>query len=113
MGCSKMENEKRLLDDFKSEIMSKFIELCRGNDYNKLTLLRIGETIDRIYEKYRLLPTVDAVKHEGCKWCNGEYHTTILATAIRHHSNGNMDGYEMKVNYCPDCGATMDGDGNG
>ena len=55
----------------------------------------------------------DAVKHEGCKWCNGEYRTTILATAIRHHTNGNMDGYELKVNYCPNCGARMDGEDDG
>ena len=56
------------------------------------------------------LPTIDAVNRDGCKWCNGDYHTKIMATAIRYHSNGNMDGYEMKVNYCPHCGATMDGE---
>ena len=59
-------------------------------------------------------PTVDAVPvvHERCKWCNGDYHTKIMATAIRYHTNGNMDGYEMKVNFCPNCGAKMDGDYN-
>lgn len=52
-------------------------------------------------------------KHGRCKWCSGDYHTTLLATAVRHHSNGNMEGYELSVNYCPNCGAKMDGDGNG
>lgn len=46
-------------------------------------------------------------KHGRCAWCDGDYHTTILATAIRHHSNGNMEGYELRVNYCPNCGADM------
>ena len=55
----------------------------------------------------------DAVKHEGCKWCNGEYHTTMSATAIRHHSNGNRDWNELKVKYCPNCGARMDGEDDG
>ncbi len=39
------------LDSFKCELMDMFISLCRGNDYNKLTLLTIGETVDRIYNK--------------------------------------------------------------
>ena len=47
-----MEKEKELLDAFKRELMSEFIKMCRGNDYNKLSLLRIGDTIDRLYEKY-------------------------------------------------------------
>ena len=64
-----MATEKRLIDDFKNEVMRKFIELCRGNDYNKLSLLKIGETIDRTFEKYRTLPTVDAVPVVRCKDC--------------------------------------------
>jgi hypothetical protein len=54
-----MATEKRLIDEFKKELMKEFIERCHGNDYNKLTLLRIGETIDRIYEKYSTIPTLD------------------------------------------------------
>lgn len=49
--------KKRLLDEFKRELLSEFIRMCRGNDYNKLTLLKIGDTIDRLYEKYSTRPT--------------------------------------------------------
>ena len=64
-----MANEKRLIDEFKNEVMWQFIELCQGNDFNKLSLLEIGETIDLIYEKYSTLPTVDAVEVVRCKDC--------------------------------------------
>ena len=39
------------VDKFRSDLMNKFIDLCRGNDYNKLTLLKIGDTVDQIYDK--------------------------------------------------------------
>lgn len=67
-----MENEKRLIDEFKSEVMSEFIRLCNGNDFNKLTLLRIGDTIDRIYERYRLLPAVEIVRCKDCMWYDSD-----------------------------------------
>ena len=68
-----MASEMRMIDEFRDAVMDKFIELCRGNDFNKLTLLKIGDTIDRIYdrtyEKYSTLPTVDAVEVVRCKDC--------------------------------------------
>lgn len=39
------------VDKFRNLIMNKFIELCNYNDYGKINLLTIGETIDRIYDK--------------------------------------------------------------
>ena len=39
------------VDKFRSDLMNKFIDLCRGNDYNKLTLLKIGDIVDQIYDK--------------------------------------------------------------
>lgn len=38
------------VDMFRNLIMNKFIELCNYNDYGKINLLLIGETIDRIYD---------------------------------------------------------------
>lgn len=100
-----MANEKRLIDEFKNEVMSKFIELCRGNDYNKLTLLRIGDTIDRIYEKYSTMPTVEAAPVVHGWWM-------IAGRGIRACSECNHGIREHMAcvnHYCPDCGAKMDG----
>ena len=117
-----MATEKRLIDEFKNEVMQKFIELCRGNDYNKLSLLRIGETIDRIYEKYSTLPTVDVVEVVHGRWrkyTDDRFNGYDNAGRIRYRK---VYSYEcsncgrnvaVKSNYCPNCGAKMDGDGNG
>ena len=53
--------EKRLVSQFRNEAMAEFIRLCKGNDFNKLTLLTIGDTIDRLHDKFSAIPTVDAV----------------------------------------------------
>lgn len=58
--------EAKDLYDFRNDIMSEFISLCNYNDYNKITLLRIGETIDRIYEKYYSKPFSDVESKQ--KW---------------------------------------------
>lgn len=39
------------VDKFRNLIMNKFIELCNYNDYDKINLLTIGETVDRIYDR--------------------------------------------------------------
>lgn len=46
--------------DFKNALMREFIRLCRGNDFNELSLLEIGETVDRVLEEhYRKFPDKD------------------------------------------------------
>lgn len=42
----------KVIDKFKSDIMHTFIDMCCGNDYNKVNLLQIGDTIDSIYDEY-------------------------------------------------------------
>ena len=39
------------IDKFRDELMDKFMSLCNYNDFNKINLLLIGETIDDIYDK--------------------------------------------------------------
>lgn len=51
--------EAKDLDDFRDDIMDRFLTLCNYNDYNKLTLLLIGETVDEIYDKYISKPLAD------------------------------------------------------
>lgn len=44
-------NKFEAVDKFRDELMDKFICLCKSNDYNKLSLLKIGDTINDIYDK--------------------------------------------------------------
>ena len=112
-----MADEKRLIDAnaLVDGIEKRYCKSCeeKHEDYNHIRYRACW--VDDMVGELESAITVDAVEvvHGGCNWCNGEYNTKIMATAIRYHSNGNMDGYEMKVNFCPNCGAKMDGDGNG
>ena len=45
------ENVFEEVDKFRTDLMNKFIDLCRGNDYNKLTLLKIGDVVDEMYDR--------------------------------------------------------------
>lgn len=44
-------NKFEAVDKFRNLIINKFIELCNYNDYGKINLLTIGETVDRIYDR--------------------------------------------------------------
>lgn len=44
-------NKFEAVDKFRDELIDKFMSLCNYNDYNKINLLTIGETVDRIYDK--------------------------------------------------------------
>lgn len=39
------------IDTFQDVLMDEFLRLCNYNDFNKLNLLTIGETVDRLYDK--------------------------------------------------------------
>ena len=41
-----------LLEEFRNEVVDKFIIMCDGNDYNKLNLMSMVDTIDCIYDKH-------------------------------------------------------------
>ena len=38
------------VDKFKDELMKEFLILCDYNDFKKIKLLTIGDTVDRIYD---------------------------------------------------------------
>ena len=40
------------IDEFKRDILNHFIEIAHGNDYEKISLLQIGNVIDSLYEKH-------------------------------------------------------------
>jgi hypothetical protein len=101
-----MANEKRLIDEFMNEIKNEFIELCCGNDFEELTLLEIGETIDRIYEKYIAIPTVDAAPVVHGRWEHNEYGLQCSKCACDSLYNG--FNHPVRSAFCPNCGAVME-----
>ena len=40
------------IDEFKRDILNHFIDIAHGNDYEKISLLQIGNVIDDIYETH-------------------------------------------------------------
>lgn len=104
-----MSKEKQIdaVDKFRSELVDKFIDLCRGNDFNKLTLLKIGDTVDQIYDKQVkdiLGGDDDYRKQSEGKWVKKyEKAPRYVCTACNHLFNN------KEYNYCPNCGAKMKG----
>ena len=51
-GYRKQSEEETIdyLYEFKSLLINKFIELCNYNDYGKINLLLIGDTIDETFD---------------------------------------------------------------
>ena len=48
------------LELFRNMLISEFIRLCNYNDYNKLTLLKIGDVVDECFEK-----SIEIIKDMG------------------------------------------------
>ena len=44
-------NKFEAVDKFRDELMDKFISLCNYNDFSKINLLTIADTINDIYDK--------------------------------------------------------------
>lgn len=39
------------LELFRNMLIDEFLRLCNYNDYNKLTLLKIGDVVDKCFDK--------------------------------------------------------------
>ena len=48
------------LELFRNMLIGEFIRLCNYNDYNKLTLLKIGDVVDECFEK-----SIEIIKDMG------------------------------------------------
>lgn len=107
--------EAKDLDDFRNEIMDKFLSLCNYNDYNKLTLLRIGETIDEVYDKYVSKSSADVVEVVHGEWVQNPYCKRIFycSECGRTVEDGSYNPNPSEhFPYCH-CGANMDGGKHG
>lgn len=40
-----------VIDNFRDALMDEFLRLCNYNDFSKLTLEKIADTINEIYDK--------------------------------------------------------------
>ena len=104
-----MANEKRLIDadafieDIKTEIVELWLNGLKGTPQPRDQLYDI---INRIGEQ----PTVDAVPVVHGRWNEINQITTGLPWKYRCNECGCPQDY--KHNYCPNCGAKMDGDGD-
>ena len=106
-----MANEKRLIDANK---VINSMQKCLDEEPNKKGSVAYF-AFESIIECLKLEPTVDAVEVKHGRWerveefefISGEYVTT------GYHCDKCGFYYKKKSNYCPNCGAKMDGDGNG
>ena len=90
-----MANEKRLID---ANVLLEKLRKNRKPGYGYATAT-VGE-----------MPTIDAVEVVHGRWKHHyEKGTSYKVCSIC----GCRNGLELKFNYCPNCGAKMDGDGNG
>ena len=103
-----MENEKRLIDanawklfyEDKKNILDRFYTHDAGYE----------DALDNVDDWMDAQPTVDAVEVVHGRWMlthgeDGLYYDCSIC--------GHCAGRGRKSNYCPNCGAKMDGDGNG
>lgn len=108
--------EAKDLQDFRDEIMNEFLSLCNYNDYNKLTLLGIGETIDMIFDKYYSKPLADVVEVRHGEWETKEVLSEPGEAQKYSHFHKECKYFYVDYGigghyYCPLCGAKMDGKG--
>ena len=58
-----------MIDKFRDELMDKFLRLCNYNDFNKLNLEKIADTINEVYDKCVVdTPTADVVEVTHGEW---------------------------------------------
>lgn len=105
------------VDRFRANLTNTFIDLCRGNDYNKLTLLKICDTIDRTYDRLiddmRNDDEAGYSKNKGeAEWidnhCSACRMTPIGEETWTRHGE-TPPRFELFMNFCPNCGAKMKG----
>ena len=116
-----MANEKRLID--ANALMKRFYnyydcvnEFTSKNGYRGETLMNY-EVADMIYDCIDNAPTVDAVEVVHGRWVSSGCGFDCCSECRRLYTDGYFTAMGIKpraqFNYCPNCGAKMDGDGNG
>ena len=68
-----------------------------------------GIVVAMIEELLKGMPTVDAVEVVHGRWI---WHNKRELFEFKYECSICHDGSDLESNYCPNCGAKMDGDGN-
>ena len=98
-----MATEKRLID--ANAFIFEYCMNCGGGcDVNE-------ECCATVFD-LRNAPTVDAVEVVHGRWEHAEYHGFLRCSECKDVYIDDTWIADGKWNYCPNCGAKMDGDGN-
>ena len=102
-----MANEKRLID--ANALFDKLIK----RQYSEQTMGIVASYYPQMRAIVANAPTVDAVEVVHGRWYwkpdNNRNNSWTLTCSVCESQDGTCESY----NYCPNCGAKMDGDGNG
>ena len=104
-----MANEKRLIDANQlKRRLERFEEFMVefGN-------VEAAKATRAIIKGLKIMPTVDAVEVVHGRWEKAEYHGFLRCSECKDVYIDDTWVADGKWNYCPNCGAKMDGDGNG
>ena len=105
------------IDKFVNELMDEFLRLCNYNDYGKINLLTISETVDRIYgrcindmlDERDNAPTADVTETVHAYWIENEDDFWVMCSECGDELLDDVVGAVEAYKYCPFCGAKMDG----
>ena len=103
----KMENEKRLIDVDK---VINAMQKCLDESPDKKDSVAYF-AFESIITALKQEPTVDAVEVVHGRW--KYYHKQNIAVCTNCSFERDLDANFGKAVSCPNCGAKMDGDGNG
>ena len=106
-----MANEKRLIE--VAPLIDECKE-CMNIEWNKSVYTTWAEAEEDFMQRLLDAPTVDAVEVVHGRWEPRTDVVGFVRCSVCHDCNVYDDWADgKKWNYCPNCGAKMDGDGNG
>ena len=102
-----MANEKRLID--ANELLQKVLFRLPIDNQNAEVIAGCVDITRRLIENS---PSVDAVEVAHGRWSPVTYGLGVTVTRWMCSNCKKYENSYGRTNYCPNCGAKMDGDGN-
>ena len=102
-----MANEKRLID---ANALSEGLKSLTGMFTDEIGFA-VG--LKPVLWKVDAQPTVDAVEVVHGKWVERRFICMDNEHQLGYRCSECNLTFDVETNYCPNCGAKMDGDGNG